>query len=123
MPNIRVLIRDAPNILRDILEQAVSSERDMELIPDPAARFQPAVDQSLAPDVVILGPNESAAGGDARGLLALWPRSLILMITERGHRVVLHELLPRSVELGEMSPAQLVQAIRSARRSQGEQTI
>jgi DNA-binding NarL/FixJ family response regulator len=123
MPSIRVLIRDAPNILRDILEQAVSSEGDMELIPEPTAPFQPAVDQSLAPDVVIVGTNEPAADRGARALLTRWPRSRILMITEQGHRIVWHELQPRSVELGEMSPTQLVQVIRSAMRSEGEQTL
>jgi DNA-binding NarL/FixJ family response regulator len=119
MPSIRVLIRDAPKILRDILDEVVSSEHDMELIHEPTARFPAVVDHSPAPDVVIVGANEAAAGEGARALLARWPRSHILMISERGHRVVLYELLPRSIELGEMSPTQLVQAIRSAMRSEG----
>jgi DNA-binding NarL/FixJ family response regulator len=123
MPRIRVLIRDAPNILRDILEQIVSSESDMELIPEPVVPLYSVVDQSPAPDVVIVGTNEPAAGREARGLLTRWPGSHILMITERGHRVVLHELLPRRVELGEMSPTQLVQTIRSATRPEGGQTL
>jgi DNA-binding NarL/FixJ family response regulator len=115
MSNIRVLIGDAPTLLRDILEQAISNEPDMELIPEPPVA-PPTEDQLESPDVVILDVTDSEPAESARALLARWPHSHLLMITARGHRVLRYELMPRSVDLGEMSPAQLADAIRAAVR-------
>ena len=116
MSNIRVLIRDAPTMLRDILEQAISSEHDMEVIPEPVVPLQAPVERRSSPDVVVVGVGDTEPAERARGLLDRWPGSHVLAITARGHRVLRYELLPRGVDLGEMSPNQLVQAIRSAVR-------
>jgi DNA-binding NarL/FixJ family response regulator len=118
MSNIRVLIRDAPTMLRDILEQAISREHDMEVIPEPVVPLQAPVERPSSPDVVVVGVGDAEPAERARGLLVRWPGSHVLMITARGHRVLRYELLPRGVDLGEMSPNQLVQAIRSAVRSE-----
>jgi DNA-binding NarL/FixJ family response regulator len=117
MANIRVLILDVPNILRDILAQVISSEVDMELIPAPVAP-QAAGGPPLAPDVVIAGASESEPGDAARALLARWPHSHMLMIAARGHQVLSCDMYLRITELGEVSPDQFVQAIRSAVRSE-----
>jgi DNA-binding NarL/FixJ family response regulator len=114
LSNIRVLIGDAPTMLRDILEQAIANEPDMELIHEPAAPAPGRAEQ--APDVVIAGVSECDPGEGARTLLGRWPGSHVLMITARGQKVLRYELQPRSLDLGEMSPDQLVQAIRSAAR-------
>ncbi len=116
MSNIRVLIQDAPKILRDILEQVISGEVDMEVIPEPVVLSRAAVEPRPTPDVVVVGTNDSEPGEEARALLARWPHSHVLIITARGHRVLMYELLPRRTELGEISPTQLVQVIRSAAR-------
>jgi DNA-binding NarL/FixJ family response regulator len=113
--NIRVLIRDAPTMLRDILEQAISSEPDMEVIPEPAV-IPPTDEQLRSPDVVVVGMSDSDPAEGARALLTRWPHSHVLFITARGQRVLRYELLPRDVDLGEMSPAQLAEAIRAAVR-------
>ena len=120
MSSIRVLIRDAPTMLRDILEQVISNERDMEVIPEPVVPMQALVERPPSPDVVVVGRGDSEPAERARGLLARWPDSHVLMITARGDRVLRYELLPRGVDLGEMSPGQIVQAIRSAARSEDE---
>jgi DNA-binding NarL/FixJ family response regulator len=114
MPKIRVLIRDTPTMLRDILEQAISNQPDMEVIAEPAA---PApVERRASPDVIVVDVSYSDPGEGARALLFRWPTSHALMIAAHGQRVVRYELEPRGVDLGEMSPDQLVQAIRSAAR-------
>jgi DNA-binding NarL/FixJ family response regulator len=115
MSNIRVLIGDAPTMLRDILEQAISREPDMEVIPEPVVA-PPAAAQLQSPDVVVVGLSDSESADGARALLARWPHSHLLIITARGHRVLRYELTPRGVDLGEMSPAQLAEAIRAAVR-------
>jgi DNA-binding NarL/FixJ family response regulator len=116
MSNIRVLIHIAPTMLRDILVQAISNQPDMEVIPEPVVSTQAPAAQELSPHVVVVGVSDIDPGEDARALLVRWPGSHVLIITARGHKVLRYELLPRGVDLGEMSPDQLVQAIRFAVR-------
>ena len=89
----------------------------MEVVAKPVV-WLTRVEQRLWPDVVIAGVNNSEPGERARALLARWPRSHVLIITARGEQVVLYELQPQSTDLGEISPTRLVQAIRSAVRSE-----
>lgn len=116
MPKIRVLIHDTPTMLRDILEQAISMQPDMEVILEPAATEPAPDDQQASPDVVVVDVSDSDPGEGARALLFRWPSSHALMIAAHGHKVLKYELEPRGVDLGEMSPDQLIQAIRSAAR-------
>jgi DNA-binding NarL/FixJ family response regulator len=115
MPKIRVLIHDAPTMLRDILEQAISTQPDMEVILEPVSP-EHVPDEQMSPDVVVVDVSDSDPGEGARALLFRWPSSHALMIAAHGHKVLKYELQPRGVDLGEMSPDQLVQAIRSAAR-------
>jgi DNA-binding NarL/FixJ family response regulator len=115
LSNIRVLIGDAPTLLRDILEQAISREPDMEVIHEPVMA-PPTADQLESPDVVVVDGTDSEPAERARTLLHRWPHSHLLIITARGQRVLRYELLPRGVDLGELSPAQLTDAIRAAVR-------
>lgn len=113
MSNIRVLIRDVPTKVRQILEQAISREPDMELIPEPVVSAQAGGSyQSLSPDIVVVSANASQAAERACAVLDRWPESHVLMITAGGHRVLKFEVL------GEMSPDQVVEAVRSAVRSE-----
>jgi len=118
VPNIRVLIHETPRILTEILEDAITSQADMEVIAGPVVVDRPSVEHPVPPDVVIVGGHDSHPAADARALLARWPRACVLMMTARGHRVLMYQLLPRRTELGEMSPEELIQAIRSAVRAE-----
>jgi DNA-binding NarL/FixJ family response regulator len=113
MPKIRVLIHDAPTMLRDILELAISNQPDMEVILEPVRPEHAPDDQ---PEVVVVDASDWDPGEGARALLCRWPSSRALMIAAHGQKVLKYELQPRGVDLGEMSPDQLVQAIRSAAR-------
>jgi DNA-binding NarL/FixJ family response regulator len=113
--HIRVLLRDTPTMLRDILERAISHQPDMEVIPEPEVPQQ-AADRPVSPDVVVVNVNDADPGEGARTLLRRWPDSHVLTIAAHGQRVLEYRLLPRGVDLGEMSPDQLVAAIRSAVR-------
>lgn len=116
--NIRILIRDAPTILRDILEKAISDEPDMEVIREPATPISAPLDQEPPPDVVVVSMGDGAPAEGAREVLTRWPTSHVLLIAAGGQRVFGYELRPRGVDLGEMSPHQLVEAIRSATRGE-----
>ena len=115
MPKIRVLIHDVPAMLRDILEQAISTQSDMEVVFEPAPPEHAPADQQRWPDVVVDASGVDPGAG-ARALLFRWPSTHALMIAAHGRKVLQYELQPRGVDLGEMSPNQLVQAIRSAAR-------
>lgn len=118
MSNIRVLIRDAPTMLRDILEHAISNEPDMEVIPEPVVSTPAEANQPPSPDVVVVGASDSDPAETARALLERWPESHVFVIAAGGHRVLLYELLPRGVDLGELSPQQAVHSFRSAFRAE-----
>jgi hypothetical protein len=92
-------------MLRDIVEEAILKQSDMELIAD-------ALELSSTPDVAVVGTTEPEESSDATTLLAQWPRSRILMIAIGGHDAVMYELRPHKTRLGEMSPARLIDAIR-----------
>lgn len=108
-------------MLTEILEEAITSQADMEVIARPPFGDRPPVEHPVPPDVVIVGGNDPQPAAGARALLTRWPRACVLMITARGHRVLMYQLLPRRTELGEMSPGELIQAIRSAVRAEDSQ--
>jgi DNA-binding NarL/FixJ family response regulator len=109
MPHIHVLVRNAPQMLRDILEQVISGEPDMDVIPEPA---RPDVRSSS--DLVVVDAGDDDAAERGRELLREWPLSRVLLIRARGQNVSMYELVPQGRDLGELSPRQLVEAIRSA---------
>ena len=88
----------------------------MEVILEPISREHASDHDQASPDVVVANVTDSDPGEGARALLFRWPSSHALMIAAHGHKVLKYELQPRGVDLGEMSPDQLVQAIRSAAR-------
>jgi len=111
--NIRVLLEDVPELVRDFLKQAISSQPDMEL-------FQGFVEsvavEPAAPDVVVVATQRADDVQSVLRILARWPRSEVLMITVDGRQAALFQLTPHRTELREMSPAELTNAIRAAVR-------
>jgi DNA-binding NarL/FixJ family response regulator len=118
VPNIRVLIHEIPKMVTEILEEAITSQADMEVITGPPFGDRLPLVHSGPPDVVIVGGNDPQPAAPARALLTRWPSACVLVITARGHQVVMYQLLPRRTELGEMSPDELIRAIRSAVRAE-----
>jgi hypothetical protein len=101
-------------MLREILEEGITSQSDMEVITGPVLVDRPPEEHPVPPDVVLVGGNDSEPAAGALALLTRWPRTCVLMITARGHQVLMYQLVPRSTELGEMSPGELIHAIRYA---------
>src|SRR5262245_44486013 len=115
MARIKVVIHEVPRLLRDILRQAIAGAADMELLANRAATHNVWSDED-SQLVIITGATEREADRGAHDLLARFPRSHVLTIIASGDRVVMHELQPRSTELGALSPTELVGAIRAAVR-------
>jgi DNA-binding NarL/FixJ family response regulator len=100
-------------MLMDIVKDIIADEEDIALAGEVAARtgLVQAATQARA-DVVVLGNTGPGGNDDYHDLLYRRPRTKVLAIAADGRRAFLHELQPRVVALGEISPASLVQAIR-----------
>jgi chemotaxis response regulator CheB len=111
---MRVLLRELPLMLRDMLAQTLANEPGVEIISEPLPALTPP--SAAPPDVVIVGTLDPDVNG-ATALLHRWPLSRVLMISATGQRGSLVELQPRRTSLGEMSLADLVRVVtREARR-------
>jgi hypothetical protein len=87
-----------PQLLRDLVEQRIAAQPDMELggrVPEPSADD---------PDVIV--------SGSGSGLLAVRARPKVLGIDDSG-RACLYELREHAVPIGDVSPDQVVDAIRA----------
>jgi hypothetical protein len=108
----RILLLEVPKLLRDILQHATRNEVDFEL----ESETEPAT----PPDVVILG---LAAAEDVTlvpTLFARWPAAQVLTVMNTGGDVVAYELSPQPRPLGELSPAEILVALRESIRRRRE---
>lgn len=108
---IRILIGGMPRMLRDILEDAIGAQPDMEIVAPREAADLPAAIQRQQPHVVILaqdGPGLNiarVANGSAAGQIC------VLVISDTGHHARLVRL--RQTAVDDVSPKGLVEAIRT----------
>lgn len=101
-----------PQLVRDILEQAISTHSDMEVVSEEDCGSSTPV-SSCSPDVIIVGTTAIEESQKMPGLLLRWPKSQVLMITVAGRAAALYELVPHKTALGELSPSELVDVIRA----------
>jgi DNA-binding NarL/FixJ family response regulator len=112
---IRVLLANMPPMLRDIIEDAVLNEPDVEIVGTLESHelLLPAL-AHVDTDVLILTRGPAYEPAMAEELWARWPRIKVLEIAQGGRSAVLHALHPHRVALGDVSPQGLVAAIRGA---------
>ena len=108
-PSRRVVLSRMPQILRDILEHEILQQPDLQLLDDDDGSN--AI--GAAPDVVVV----AAAAGDRRfaslSLLREWPSARVIVVTPHEGQVAVYRLEPQMTDLGRVSPAELIQLIRS----------
>src|SRR4029453_3179661 len=92
VPNIRVLIHETPKMLTQILEEAITSQADMEVIADPVVVDRRREEHPAPPEVGIVGGHDVQPAAAAHALLTRWPRACVLMMTARGHHVLMYQL-------------------------------
>lgn len=110
---VRVLLLEMPQLLRGILEHAIHSSRDCELIVQPASE-EISRDPMEHPDIVILGLASADDSARVSSLLARWPRAQVLTVMPAGDEAVVYEMRPHKKTLGPMSPTEVVAALREA---------
>jgi DNA-binding NarL/FixJ family response regulator len=110
---IRVLLAEIPRILTDIIKDITASHEDIDVIGERAG-FDDLTQTAIRTqaDVVVVGKANGSGDDDYCELLRRRPRLKILAISADGRRGFLHELQPRVIPLGELSPNSLIDAIR-----------
>jgi DNA-binding NarL/FixJ family response regulator len=114
MKRIRVILIGLAQMLREIVTQAVGREPDIEIVRNypPTVDLATAVTESKASVVIA-----SAAACDpstVRRALGKSPQVKIVSISDDAQQIALYEFAVRRRNLGDLSPAQLLAAIRSA---------
>ena len=121
MPPIRVLLTALSRFRGEIVREVVAAHPDMVLVTDSidsdALLSGRAADVA---DVVIVGAEDERLPAVCGPLLYARPRVKVLAMEERGGDVVLYELRPHRVALGNMSAEHLAEVIRgTGRRAAG----
>jgi DNA-binding NarL/FixJ family response regulator len=109
----RIVLVDMPPLLREIVRETASREPDLDVVREHEAGvdLQAAVEQD-DPDFLIVG-SAAAPEGAVASLVAGGRRLRALEVRSDGRESVLYELRPHRVLLGEISPATLLQTIRT----------
>ncbi len=98
-----------------MVERAVARQSDMAVVGRATSLGELLVlARETQPDVVVVGLHDSALPTACLELLLERPRVKVLGIQEHEGRAYLYELRPEQVEIGEVSPDEVVDTIRAA---------
>jgi DNA-binding NarL/FixJ family response regulator len=103
-----------PQLLRGVLEHAIQLQSDCELLKETRRAFQMFTDQTVSPDIVILGLTAAEDTTLVPALFARWPTAQVMTVMQAGDDAAVYELRPRRRALGQMSPAEIVDTLREA---------
>jgi DNA-binding NarL/FixJ family response regulator len=111
----RILLADLPRLLREIVTEALEAQSDMEVVASVSdfETLAQTIEQSRA-EVIVIGHDDPEV---AAGLLERRPPLAVIAVTGDAKESQYYELRPHRVELGEISPSELVETIRQATRS------
>jgi DNA-binding NarL/FixJ family response regulator len=98
-----------------MVERAVARQHDMAVVGRATSLGELLeLARATAPDVVVIGLYDSELPEACLDLLWERPRVKVLGIEEHEGRAYLYELRPEQVEIGEVSPDEVVDTIRAA---------
>ena len=110
---VRILLLEIPQLLRDMLAQAIQVHGDCELIKG-TKRALELPEQMVSPDVVILGLMAAEDATLVAPLLARWPGAHVMTLAPVGEDVTAYALKPHCRALGQLSPDEVVDSLRAA---------
>jgi hypothetical protein len=108
----RVAVVNLPGLLGEVVEAVVRAQPDMELVGTVGLRAERVTCESVEADAFVVGGAPGAADDLAHGLLTRHPRARVLAVVGDGREGWLYRLLPQRVDLGELSLAGLIGALR-----------
>lgn len=102
-------------MLSDIITDIVTSQSDMEIVGTVTdGNAVAATVTETEADVVVLDLPDAGLPSEYAALLSARPQTRLLGVSGDGRRAFLYEVRPHQSALGEVSPAALIEAIRSA---------
>jgi chemotaxis response regulator CheB len=112
-PVIRVVLIDMNKVLRQLVKGILEKDASVYVVaelPDTV----PLRDAVASTDarVVIFGTEASELSAEGADLLSRRPRIRLLTVTRNGRRTCLYALRPHREDLGEISPAALLRAVK-----------
>jgi DNA-binding NarL/FixJ family response regulator len=112
---IRILLVDMPRMLREIVSGTISAQPDMQVVAEDMdyEGMLSAAERNRA-SVVIVGSDGADVEDMCERLAVQRPDLGVLALSADGRHTTVHELRPFRTHLGELSPQQLVEAIRDA---------
>jgi DNA-binding NarL/FixJ family response regulator len=119
--HIRIVLWDMPPLLFEMLRDAIAPQGDMELVG--TAGDEPnlgALLENTEADVVVVKRDGGPKRNAVEGLLYRRPRLRVFEIVDGGRGGLLHEMRPRRIALGEISPQRLIDAIRGTGEQPGK---
>jgi hypothetical protein len=99
---VHVLLLEIPRLLRGILEHAIRTDADCELVQEPRD----------TPDVVILGLTDENDTTLLPALFARWPRAQVMTLRSAGDDAAVYELRLDRRTLAGVSPTEILQVLR-----------
>jgi DNA-binding NarL/FixJ family response regulator len=111
---VRVLLLEVPQLLRGILEHAIRDQSECQLLKDTRPAFEMLTEQTVPPDIVILGLTAAEDVTLVPTLFARWPAAQVMTVMQAGEDAAVYELRPRRRALGQMSPDEVVETLRDA---------
>jgi DNA-binding NarL/FixJ family response regulator len=107
----------ATRMLREIVRRVVANESDLAVVAEFSQHVPLEAEVArTGADVVIVGAGNPDLVDSCRHLFAEHPQVKVLAIGGDGRHTVLYELRPYEVMLGRLSPARLLEVIRSRER-------
>jgi hypothetical protein len=116
---IRLLVVGLSTLARELIETATGT--DIELVDSPpgSANLGEAIHETHA-DFVLVPLEPASLPTEARRYLARQAHVRVLGVHEQMGRAFLYQLVPETKELGEVAPAELLDAIRNAAAAEQE---
>lgn len=113
---IRVLVFGLPEMLRDVIARAVAQEPDLELVdlPESAHPFELAQNEHV--DVIVTAAQRDQPVDETAKLLEQNPRLRVFCLAPDGRSSWRRELRLNTLQLGEISPQELLAMIRESAR-------
>jgi DNA-binding NarL/FixJ family response regulator len=108
---IRILIGSMPRMLRDILEDAIGAQPDMEIVAPGEPADLPTAIERQQPDVVIIAQEGAGLNIACVELASAVRRLGVLVVNDAGYHARLMAL--RQIAVVDVSPRGLVETIRT----------
>jgi DNA-binding NarL/FixJ family response regulator len=120
MAGIRTVVVTMSPLLTDIIEQSITGHVDLDVVARFGARdFLEKRLPEISPELVLLGLRAGEADEIGRYLLSLVPVARVIAFSGDARHAYLHEMRAHRATLINVSPSELIEAIRPLRSGSG----